>query len=95
MKKICLVIFLILILYPSCAYANEEVLSTQMDILNISTFIREGERFTSDVFPDLDGGELLSSAISGRVDSAGIFRAILNLVRRGDYFCCYSSSEVF
>ncbi|MCL2355175.1 MAG: stage III sporulation protein AE [Oscillospiraceae bacterium] len=53
-----------------------------METLNISSFIREGERFTRDVFPDLDGSELLTSAITGRLDNRGIINRVLNLFGR-------------
>jgi len=53
-----------------------------MEILNINTFIREGERYTREVFPDLDGTDLLSSAVAGRIDNGNILSNLLNIFGR-------------
>ena len=81
MKKIILMIILLIIISPS-VYGVNEIISSQMETLGISSFIREGERYTAEVFPDLDTSELLGSALTGRVDGGGIINGIFNMFAR-------------
>ena len=75
-------IIIILISFSSSVYSVNEIISSQMETLNISSFIREGQRYTAEVFPDLNATDLLGSAITGRLDSGGIINGILNLFLR-------------
>ena len=40
------------------AASQEEILSSQQDSLNISSFIKEAQKYTTDTFEDLDLGNL-------------------------------------
>lgn len=44
-----------------------EILNSQSDALNISDFLSSAEKYTQNVFPDLDITELFSNAISGNI----------------------------
>lgn len=79
MKKILNLFILILIFIVPNTYATDEIISSQMEALDLSSLITEGENYTQDVFPDIDLNELLSSAISGKVDNKSIFTSILSL----------------
>ena len=50
-------------------------------MLDINSFIEEADKYTKDVYEDLDMGELFSSAITGNIDNGGILKSILKLVR--------------
>jgi len=65
--------FLIYIFFSSFSFATEQIVKEQADILNISEFVKEGKTYTKEAFPDLDISELLSSAISGKIDNDEIF----------------------
>lgn len=58
----------------------DEIISEQKSTLNISTFIKEANEYTKNTFPDIDTSEILSSALTGKVDNQGIFNKILNLI---------------
>ena len=60
-------------------YSTDEIISSQMDALNISSFINEGEKYTEDIFPDINLNDLLNSAIRGEIDNKGIYKGILSL----------------
>jgi len=75
-----MIIFILII--PSSVYAIGDIVSSQMEALNISSFIREGEMYTREVFPDMNASELLGSAITGRLDTGGIVNGLLNLFAR-------------
>ncbi|MDO5555768.1 MAG: hypothetical protein Q4G09_03725 [Clostridia bacterium] len=78
-KKILIVFILINLLIVSSVYATEEIISSQMEALNLSSFIKQGKDYTKDVFPDIDLREFLGSAIKGQVDNKGIIINILLL----------------
>lgn len=93
MKKKIIIIFSITFFYflsmlwnSHVVYASEdtlsqkEILSSQQDSLNISSFIKESQKYTENTFEDLDMGELFSSAITGNIDNETIFKALANMV---------------
>ena len=86
MKKIIIIFTLIIafLLYPSSCFAEElsqtEIISSQKETLNITKFIEEAKKYTSQVFEDVDYGELLNSAIKGDIDNKLLGKSILNLL---------------
>ena len=70
MKKILLIVLLLLYFIPNLVYATEESLSqediikSQQESLDINSFIEEADKYTEDVYQDIDMGELFSSAIT-------------------------------
>lgn len=91
MKKIKIIlklVLIILLLYPSgCNAENEttevsqeKIIQTQKDSVNISKFIEEAKRYTSNVFDDIDFSELLNSAITGNIDNKELGKGILKVV---------------
>lgn len=78
-KKIIIIFILIyLIIFPK-SYATDEIISSQMDALNLSSFIAEGEKYTEDVFPDINLNDFLNSAIKGEIDNKVIYKGILSI----------------
>jgi len=78
-KKIIILFILINIFIFPNSYATEEIISSQMEALNISSFIKEGENYTKDVFPDMNLNQFLNSAINGEIDNKGMLNSILSL----------------
>ena len=62
--------------------SQEEILESQQDSLNISSFIEEAQKYTEETFEDLDMGEIFSSAITGDIDNETIFKALANMVSK-------------
>ncbi len=78
-KKITILLILIyLIIFPK-SYATDEIISSQMDSLNLSSFIDEGEKYTEHVFPDINLNDFLNSAIKGKVDNKSIYKGLLSI----------------
>ena len=84
MKKI-IVIFLIAIFFvlsinsiviatDENVASQEEILASQQDSLNISSFIEETKKYTQNTFEDLDMGEIFSSAITGDIDNETLLK---------------------
>lgn len=89
MKKIVKFIFLIFIfvfILPTICLASEtdtsqgEILESQQDSLNISSFLEEAQKYTEDTFEDIDIGELFTSAITGNIDNTTIVKSIVSLI---------------
>lgn len=84
MKNSYLIMFcLILIFIPNVVFAREsdagEILKSQEEAFGISDFIRETEKYSKNVLPDMDVRSMLNSAISGNIDNKGFLSRILNL----------------
>lgn len=79
LKKI-IIAFVIVLIIPSTVQATDKIIQSQLDALNLSAFIEEGEKYTKDVFKDVDIEELLKSAISGNINKKTIYTSILGLL---------------
>lgn len=78
-KRIIIIFFIIMICSP-CVQATDKIIETQLDSLNLSSFIEAGEKYTKDSFKDVNIGELLNSAIKGTMDTKTIYTSILKLL---------------
>lgn len=83
MKKI-FIMTMFLIFIPSICTATEttsqDVLQSQQEELNISSFIKEAQKYTQNTFKDIDVNELFTSAITGKIDNDTIIKSIVSLV---------------
>lgn len=99
MKKIILISMLLLCFIPNMVYASnetisqDEIMESQQESLDINSFIEEADKYTGDVYEDIDMGELFSSAITGNIDNETIFKSILNALRWRGFGCNYCFSE--
>lgn len=88
MKKIFWMIGIVLLLMnfiPCICYAEDsvdtsEILQSQQDSLNISSFLKEVERYTSSIYEDIDVSELFNSALTGSVNNEKLFKSVLSLL---------------
>lgn len=62
------------------SFATEEIIEEQMEALNISSFIEEGEKYTKEIFTDIEISELLADALSGDIDNESLYKSILALL---------------
>lgn len=79
LKKI-LIIFIIILLFPCIVQATDAIIESQLDALNLSSFIQEGEKYTKDIFKDVDIEDVLKSAISGDINAKNMYSSILRLL---------------
>ena len=98
MKKILLIIFfleLIIFINPfnfifntSLAQTQDivdnknEIIDSQKDNLNISSFIEEAEEYTKETMPEIDLNNLLTTAISGDIDNVKLAKLFWSLLRK-------------
>lgn len=81
LKKIYLLfIFLILLLPTTTSLATqEEILDSQSETLNIKDFVSEANKYTKEVFDDIEVEDLLQDAIKGNIDNKSLFQKVINL----------------
>lgn len=96
MKKIFFLLLLILMIFPNNVQATEEdmnsnslvensistdeIIESQQEMLDIDSFIEEADKYTENVYEDLDMNQIFSSALSGNIENSGIIKSILNLI---------------
>ena len=86
MKKIVITVLLILIFLTHNTYATEEsfsqedIMQSQQEDLDINSFIDEADKYTDDIYEDIDMGELFSSAITGSIDNESILKSIIKAI---------------
>lgn len=81
MKKI-IIIFVLLLLLPTKAFAEteEEIMNTTQEKFNISNFIRKAEEYTGDFLEDVDLTDMLNQAIKGNIDNQTLYKKALKLL---------------
>jgi len=79
--KFKLIFFLIFILnmITNTVYATEEMIESQLEVLDMSTVINEGKKYTNEVFPELDVENLLADAVKGEINNKTMLTNILSL----------------
>ena len=83
MRKKCIrviVIFIVVLSIPHIVQGTNKIIESELDALNLSSFIKEGERYTKDSFEDINIGDLLKSAVTGSVDTNIIYKSILKIL---------------
>ena len=93
--------FICICIIPHSVQASEETISSesimksQQEALNINSFIQEADKYTQDVYEDLDMGELFTSAITGNIDNGTIINSILRAIRRRSFWCNRSFGKYY
>ena len=87
MKKFYIIILIALISYlvPTTAKASsttsqEEIISSQTEQLEISTFLSDSEKYTKDTFGNIDISELFTQSLSGNIDNNAIMKIVFALL---------------
>ncbi len=86
MKKLGLMFVVIFALFSPISYAEENsqetvstdaILESQKDSLDISSFLKEANNYTSSIYEDIDINELFTSALTGKIDNNKLFKGII------------------
>ncbi len=78
-KKIITLSILIYTFTIQNTYATDEIITSQMETLNLSSIIDQGENYTKDVFPDINLQDLMNLSLKGEIDNKTLFSNILSL----------------
>ena len=82
MKKIILIFFLVLLLWPCKAFADteEEIMSSTQEKFNISGFIEQAEEYIEESFGELDLKDMLNQAVQGKIDNKSLYQKIFKIL---------------
>lgn len=75
MKKI-FILLIVLLSMSKPVYSMSEIIEEQASNLNIYEVIQESNKYTKEVYNDLDMKEILGSAITGKVDNSKLIQII-------------------
>lgn len=78
-KKIIILFIIIYFAILPLSYATDAIISSQMEALNLSSFIKEGENYTKEIFPDVDFNDFFNLALRGEIDNKIIAKGILSV----------------
>lgn len=84
--KIKILLLLIIICIPTISLAQtetieqSEILESQQETLNISSFIEEAKKYSANVYKDIDFNELFNLAITGNINNKTIINDILKIL---------------
>ena len=79
-KRIILLMIILIFIIPTTSLASEEIIQSAEEMLDISSFITEAQKYTDNVFKDIDFSDVLNSAVTGDIDEASIAKKIVNLL---------------
>ncbi len=78
--RVAILICFCLVVMPCTSMGTDEgineVIESQQDLLGISSFLQEADKYTSSTYEDIDMSELFTSALTGKIDNEKIFRSI-------------------
>lgn len=84
MKKIfgtIIIALLFLSLFsPQVQAVEESIIEAEKSSLNISGFIEEAQKYTKEIFPDVDLSSILNSAIKGEVNNETLLQGIFSML---------------
>ena len=80
MKIFVLLVCLIYTFSTKVYGIDDETMESQKEALGISEFIEEADKYTKEVFENIDVDNLLTSAITGNLQEESIGKSIFNLL---------------
>ena len=83
MKKLITIFAILICIFStsiSKADTEDDVINSQMDSFNISSFIDEANKYSNNILTDIDIHELLNNAIKGEVDTNQLLKNIFPLL---------------
>ena len=82
MKRVILIFFLVLLLWPCKVFADteEEIMSSTQEKFNISGFIQQAEEYIGESFGKLDLKDMLNQAVKGKIDNKSLYKKIFKLL---------------
>ncbi len=87
MKKIIIIFIILILIYTPNSNATDEaqvtsqdIIQSQMKDLNLGDFITKSKEFSGEFMEDIDVGNLLTSAVAGKVENQTFFKKVLNML---------------
>lgn len=78
-NKIIFLVLVIINLITNISYGTEEIVESQLEILDISSIVIQGKKYTNEVFPEIDIGNCLIEFTKGNINNSTLFSGIIKL----------------
>lgn len=78
-RTILIFLYIIIIFSKNVLATETNILSSQQDELNISSFIKETEKYTKEVLNDENISDIFNSALTGKIDNQKLLSKILDI----------------
>lgn len=78
-RTILIFLYIISIFSKTVLATDTNILSSQQDELNISSFIKETEKYTKEVLEDENISDIFNSALIGKIDNEKLLSKILGI----------------
>ena len=66
---------------------TDEILESQKDSLNIGGFLEESEKYTEDVYGDINIEDMFNAAVTGNIDNKNLINNILSIIGKEIISC--------
>lgn len=78
--KIIFLILIIINIIGNCSYAMDGMIESQLEVLDMSSVVKEGKNYTNDVFPEIDIESYLLDLTKGNINNKTIIKGISKIL---------------
>ena len=80
--KIVILVFIIINFIASVSYGTDGIVESQLEVLDMSSIINEGKKYTNEIFPEINIEKCLTEFTKGNIDNSTIFSGIIKVFGR-------------
>ena len=80
--KIVILVFIIINFIASVSYGTDGIVESQLEVLDMSSIINEGKKYTNEIFPEIHIEKCLTEFTKGNIDNSTIFSGIIKVFGR-------------
>ena len=80
--RIVILVFIIINFIASVSYGTDGIVESQLEVLDMSSIINEGKKYTNEIFPEIDIEKCLTEFTKGNIDNSTIFSGIIKVFGR-------------
>lgn len=77
--KIIFLVLIIINIIGQSSYATEEIVKSELEVLDMSSVVKEGKKYTNEIFPEIDIEKSLSEITRGNINNKAIANGILKV----------------
>ena len=67
--KIIFFVLMIISFSSTVSYGTQEIVESQLEVLDMSSIINEGKKYTNEIFPEIDIEKCLTEFTKGNIDN--------------------------
>ena len=78
--KIIFFVLMIISFSSTVSYGTQEIVESQLEVLDMSAVISEGKKYTNEIFPEIDIENYLKEFTKGNINNNTIFSGIIKIL---------------